>query len=107
MNWEITQNKEYILSGGAPIQLREMFEIMAKQLGVKNVFLSCPFPIAYIGAWIIYGISLKKIDFREKVQRLVEPRAYSHDEATRDFGFNPMPFEVGVREEIEQYKLRK
>lgn len=103
-NWETTQNKEYILSGKEPIQLRAMFEVMAKQLGVKNVFISCPYPIAYIGACVIYFLSFKKIDYREKVQRLVEPRAYSHEKATKDFGYHPVPFEVGVREEIKMYK---
>lgn len=104
MKWDITQNKEYILSGKEPIQLREMFEVMAKQLGVKNIFISCPYPIAYAGAWVIYLISLKKIDMREKVQRLVEPRAYSHEKATKDFGYNPVEFEVGVQEEIKRYQ---
>lgn len=104
MNWETTQNKEYILSGKEPIQLRTMFEVMAKQLGVKNVFISCPYPIAYAGACVIYFLTLKKIDYREKVQRLVEPRAYSHEKAMKDFGYHPVPFEVGVRKEIRMYK---
>ncbi len=107
MHWEITQNKEYILSGGAPIQLREMFQEMARQLGVKNTFVSCPFPVAYAGAWVIYLLSLKKIDMREKVQRLVEPRAYPHDLASADFGYAPAEFAEGVREEIEMYKKTK
>ncbi len=102
--WEITRNKEYILSGGAPIQLREMFQVIAYQLGVKNTYVSCPFVVAYIGSWMIYILSLKKIDFREKVQRLVEPRAYGHELATKDFGYCPAEFAVGVRDEIEMYK---
>lgn len=107
INWEITKNKEYILSGGTPIQLRDMFSVIAAQLGVKNIFVSCPYPIAYTGACLIYGITFKKIDMREKVQRLVEPRAYSHALATQDFGYSPANFEDGVREEIEMYKLSR
>lgn len=107
MNWKVTKNKEYILSGKEPIQLREMFEVMAKQLGVKNVFISCPYPIAYVGACVIYFLTFKKIDYREKVQRLVEPRAYSHEKATKDFEYHPVPFEVGVRKEIQMYKGSK
>lgn len=107
MNWKITKNKEYILSGKEPIQLREMFEVMAKQLGVKNVFISCPYPIAYAGACVIYFLTFKKIDYREKVQRLVEPRAYSYEKAERDFGYHPVSFDVGVREEIKMYKGSK
>lgn len=107
LNWNVTKNKEYILSGGAPIQLRDMFKIIAKQLGKKNIFISCPFPIAYAGAWMIYVLSVKKIDLREKVQRLVEPRAYPHDAAAQDFGFNPVEFDIGIRSEIEMYQASK
>lgn len=104
MKWDITKNKEYILSGKEPIQLREMFEVMARQLGVKNFYISCPYPIAYAGSCLIYALTLKKADYREKVQRLVEPRAYSHQKATEDFGYNPVGFGEGVREEIQMYK---
>lgn len=107
VKWDITKNKEYILSGKEPIQLRKMFEVMAKQLGVKNIFISCPYPIAYAGACLIYTLTLGKADYREKVQRLVEPRAYAHQKATEDFGYNPVGFEDGVREEITLYKAYK
>lgn len=107
LRWEFTKNKEYILSGGAPIQLREMFQEMAKQLGVKNIFISCPYPIAYMMAYLIYILSIKKLDIREKVQRLVEPRAYGHEMATKDFNYSPAIFRDGVRYEIEMYKKTK
>ena len=107
MHWDITKDKEYILSGKEPIQLRAMFEVMGKQLGVKNMFISCPYPIAYVGACLIYTLTLRKVDYREKVQRLVEPRAYSHQKATEDFGYDPVGFEDGVREEIALYKEYK
>ncbi len=105
--WDITKNKEYVLSGGKPIQLRQMFMEIAKQLGVKNKFISVPFWIAYSGAWLIYLLTFTKKDFREKVQRLVEPRAYSHELANQDFNYSPVCFAEGVKEEIEAYKLKK
>ncbi len=105
--WESTKNKEYILSGGEPIQLREMFIEIGRQLGVKNTFMSVPFWIAYTGAWIVYLLTFTKKDFREKVQRLVEPRAYPHDLAKIDFGYSPANFADGVAEEIEMYKATK
>lgn len=103
MNPEITADKDYILSGRNPILLIDMFKVIAKGLGVKNIFVSCPFPVAYAGAWVIYLLTVGKIDMREKVQRMVEPRAYPHETATKDFGYNPVCFEEGVQEEIEMY----
>lgn len=99
-----TATKEgYNLSGGRPIQLIDMFKTMAQQLGVKNTFVSVPFPIAYGLAWVLYLATLGQKDFREKVQRLVEPRTFDHTDATHDFGYCPLPFEEGVKGEVEEY----
>jgi len=60
MNPNICNNKDYVLSGGSPIELRQMFEEIAKNLGVKRSYISCPFCIAYFGAWIIYLLTFTK-----------------------------------------------
>ena len=99
-------SKDDVLSGGAPIQLIDIFKTLGRYLGVKNTFISCPYPIAYAGAWVVYALTFGRADFREKVQRMVEPRAYPHDEATRDFGYAPLPFEEGIQEEVEMYKRK-
>ena len=99
---EKAQNNDYNLSGGRPILLIDMFKVMAQKLGVKNRFINVPFGLAYSLSWVLYVCSFGKVDFREKVQRLVEPRVYSHEDATRDFGYHPVPFEEGV--EIEEFK---
>ncbi len=104
---EQTDGKDYILSGGAPIELREIFCELGRQLGVRNHFVSCPYPIAITGAWGLYLLSFGRKDFREKVQRMVEPRAYPHDAATRDFGYDPAVFPLGIRDEVAQYKRAK
>jgi len=104
MNPEKTDNKEYDLSGGKPILLIDIFKEIARQLGVKNTFISCPFPIAYAGACLVDALTLGKKIVREKVQRMVEPRAYSHDKAKEDFGYSPLEFKDGIKEEIKLYK---
>lgn len=104
---ENTFNKNYTLSGGEPISLREMLLQIGNCLGKKVHFVSCPFPVAYAGAWFIYVITLKKKDYREKVQRLCETRVYPHDEAKRDFGYAPRTFGVGIVYEVEEYKARR
>lgn len=103
MNPDKTNNKNYDLSGGKPILLIDIFQEIGKQLGVKNTFVSCPYVIAYVGAVCVYALTLGKKDFREKVQRMVEPRAYSHEEAAKDFGYAPLEFKDGIKEEIKLY----
>lgn len=103
INAEVCNNKDYILSGGAPIELREIFVQISKNLGVQKQFISCPYPIAYAGALTLYLLSFTKIDFREKVQRLCEPRTFNYDDARRDFGYSPRTFQEGVVQEVKDY----
>jgi len=107
MNREKCENNDYILSGKSPILLIDIFKIISTNLGVKNKYISIPFFIAYFGAWLIYLFSIMQVDFREKVQRLCEPRIFPHDDAIRDFGYAPMEFKKGIKEEVEEYKLKK
>lgn len=104
MNEEATINKDFDLSGKKPILLREMLEEIGVNLGKKVVFVSVPYPIAYVGAVVLYGLTIGKIDYREKVQRLCEPRAYSHALASEAFGYDPMAFEHGIVAEVKAYK---
>jgi nucleoside-diphosphate-sugar epimerase len=107
MHADVTRGKNYSLSGGAPIMLIDVFRTIAKQLGVRNRFVNVPFSVAYFGAWALYILTLGKIDFRERVQRLVEPRAFEHSEATRDFGYSPVNFSTGITHQITEYQASK
>lgn len=107
MNEQSTANKDFILSGGAPILLRDMLTEIGRNLGKKVRFVSCPFWIAYSGAWGIYGLTLKKKDYREKVQRLCESRTFSYQEAVAAFGYSPRTFQEGVKNEVVEYLKTK
>ena len=102
-NREKTMGKNYILSGKEPIELIDVFRTIERKLKKKNFYFSVPFPIAYFSALTLWAISLGKVDYRERVQRLVEPRIFSHDEASLDFGYAPLSFEDGVENEIKEY----
>lgn len=107
MNEEATANKDFNLSGGEPILLRDMLIEIGKNLGKKIKFISCPFWLAYLGACFVYALTLTKKDYREKVQRLCESRVYSHNEATQAFGYAPRTFQVGVIDEVKEYKEKQ
>ena len=106
MNESVTANHDYVLSGGAQIQLREMLCEIAKNLGKNTHFFSVAFPIAYFMALALYAVSFGKKDYREKVKRLVEPRVYDHDDATRDWGYSPRTFNEGIVDEVKEYMNR-
>lgn len=107
INHQATANKEYNLSGGKPIMLIDMLKTISGYLGKKPHFFSVPFPVAYFCACVVYYGSLTKVDYREKVQRMIEPRVFDYDAASRDFGYAPATFQDGVKDEVMQYMARK
>lgn len=100
---ENTSGHDYILSGGNSIDLRDICIVIGRNLGKKVRFVSVPYPIAYAGACGLWTISLGKIDYREKVQRLCEPRVFGHEEAKKDFGYDPVDFKTGIVDEVKEY----
>jgi len=106
VNEEETGGRDFILSGEQPILLRDVFIEIGKKLGKRVKFADHPFFFAYFGAVVIWILTFGKMDFREKVQRLCEPRAYPHEAATEAFGFSPRPFEIGISGEVEEYRRR-
>ena len=104
MNESTTVNKDFILSGGEPILLRDVLSEIGKHLGKRVLFISCPYWLAFFCAWAVYALTLKKKDYREKVQRLCEPRVFPHDDATNAFGYSPRTFQIGIVDEVKQYK---
>jgi len=94
---------EYILSGEKPITMLEAFKLISNNLGKKTTFISSPLGFGVIMARILKGITLGKIDYVERVQRMSEDRSFSHKEATADFGYQPESFEVGIAREVKEY----
>ena len=95
-------NGDYILSGEKPIMMIDMFKLISNTLGKKTVFVSVPLGFGEFLARILKAVTLGKVDYIEKVQRMGEDRSYPHDHATRDFGYNPMSFEEGLRIQVHQ-----
>jgi nucleoside-diphosphate-sugar epimerase len=94
---------EYILSGEKPITMLEAFKLISNNLDKKTTFISFPLSFGVIMARVLKGITLGKIDYVERVQRMSEDRSFSHKEATADFGYRPEPFEVGIAREVKEY----
>lgn len=97
------QRGDYILSGEKPMTMLEMFRQISSFLGKKTVFISVPLGLGVFMARCLKLCTFGKVDYIEKVQRMGEDRNFPHDAATNEFGYNPMPFEEGLRIEVEQY----
>ena len=96
-------NGDYILSGEKPISIMDLYRLISNYLGKKTKYFNIPLWEGLIIARMIKFLTLGKIDYIEKVQRMSEDRSFSHEAATRDFGYKPMPLEEGIKIEVEQY----
>jgi len=99
--------KAYDLSGDKPIKMIDILNLISRELNKKAVYISIPMGLGIFISKIFKWLSLGKFDVTEKVQRMGEDRSYSHEDASNDFGYNPMLFEDGIRIEVEQYKSKQ
>lgn len=88
MSPEQTSGKAYDLSGDKPIKMIEVFNLISQELGKKRTFVSVPLSVGVLVAKVLKALTLGKIDYVERVQRMGENRSYRHDDATRDFDYN-------------------
>lgn len=101
-NFDKLKKDEYIVSGNECMSLYEMFKILVELQGKKTKFINIPFPFANACVLLVYLLSFKKIDYREKLNRLTEDRAYPNDIFKVELGFNPKPFSERVLPLIKQ-----
>jgi dTDP-D-glucose 4,6-dehydratase len=108
MNPEKTDGKAYDLTGERPIKMIDVFKLISNELSKTTIYISIPLNVGVLIATSLKILTIGKIDFVEKIQRMGEDRSYSHDKATIDFGYRPMNFEKGIKIEVQQYlKKRK
>lgn len=50
--------------------------------------------------------SIGKKDYIERVQKMSEDRCFSHEDAKKDYGYNPESFESGIAREVKEYLSR-
>jgi hypothetical protein len=43
----------------------------------------------------------------EQVLRMREDKAFSHESAAKDFGYGPLSFQEGIREEVQEFLTGK
>ncbi len=92
----ISVKKEYNISGARALTYNEVIDLTAKALGKKVIKMHVPIKLSYNLLKVYEKVSKKPILKAEQVLRLNENKAFSHEEATADFGYNPLGFEEGI-----------
>lgn len=99
-----TQGKSYDLSGEKAIAVCELYKKISKCLGKTRLIISFPMWMCVLGVKVVKGLTKGKVDLIEKVLRMGEDRAYSHEAATKDFGYVPESFDTGaLKRECKEY----
>ena len=97
---DATIGKSYNIAGKAPLTYNQVIGAVASALGKRVWKLHLPYmPIVHMLQFT------ERMKFRlpikaEQVLRLNENKAFSYEEARRDFGFSPRSFEEGLQTEI-------
>jgi len=97
----ISIRKAYNISGAKPLTYNDVVDITAKALGKKVIKLHIPMKLSYNLLKFYEKLTSKPILKAEQVLRLNENKDFSHEEAKKDFGYNPLSFEEGIKKEIE------
>ena len=94
---------DYVVSGSRQLSLRELCSLIGIYLGKKTRFVNVPTMAVAGSMWLVKQATGGRVDYVEKALRLSEDRVFSHEKASRDFGFEPEPFEFGLKREVEEY----
>jgi uncharacterized protein YbjT (DUF2867 family) len=92
--------KTYDLSGAEPLTFNRLIIETLEALEITRPTFHVPVKPAALLFRVLEKIVPKPFLREEQVWRLVEDKSFSHEEATRDFGFDPRPFREGIREEV-------
>ena len=103
VNRNVTMNENYNLSGKTPITYRALIQTVSNKLSKNTILISLPLSFSIFAAKIYNKLTSKALISEEQVLRMQEDKAFPYVKATKDFGYKPIDFEEGIREEINLY----
>lgn len=99
---DIAIGKSYNIAGKAPLTYNQVIDTVASALGKRVWKLHMPYMPIVRALQFTERLRLRLPIKAEQVLRLNENKAFSYEEAQRDFGFGPRSFEEGIRTEISK-----
>ncbi len=104
LNKPSIKNKSYCLSGGSILSYRNILFLIASIVNPKIKFIFIPYRLSLV-LGVIYCFFCKLLVKTpqisvEQLRRLNEDKSYSYKDAQDDFGYKPISFEEGIKDEI-------
>jgi uncharacterized protein YbjT (DUF2867 family) len=97
---DATIGKSYNIAGKAPLTYNQVIDTVASTLGKRVWKLHLPYMPIVRMLQFTERMKLRLPIKAEQVLRLNENKAFSYEEAQRDFGFSPRSFEDRIRAEM-------
>jgi len=99
-----TINRQFNISGAAPLTYKDVVHLTAQALDrrVQRFHIPASPMVGFLQFLEHLGIILPIK--AEQVLRLNEDKAFSHEDAAEVFGYTPMAFEQGIREEVALFR---
>ena len=101
---EVSVGRAYDLPGARPLPYRDLVRVCAAAVGRRARLVHLPIEPVYRGLALAERAGMRLPVDSGQVLRLREDKAYPYEEASRDLGYSPLPFEEGV--ELEVRRLR-
>ena len=102
LNNSKTYNKIYNIAGKEPIEYNRMLEIVRNKLKKRFIVIRVPIRPAKFLISIYAAISKNPSLTPGQIERMSVDKAYSYEEAARDFNFSPLSFEEGIEKLIKE-----
>lgn len=93
---DVTIRKSYNIAGKAPLTYNQVIDTVASALGKRVWKLHLPYMPIVHALQLTERLRLRMPIKAEQVLRLNETKAFSYEDAQRDFGFSPRSFEEGI-----------
>ena len=99
-----THHQSYNIGGGQTLSYNELVKSAKRALGKAPRVVHIPSRPAALAAKVAKRTGLPSPVSEEQILRLAEDKAYSLQEAQTDFGYQPRPFDEGVKREVALMK---
>ncbi|GAB4401242.1 MAG: NAD-dependent epimerase/dehydratase family protein [Anaerolineales bacterium] len=104
---DISIGKNYNIAGKAPLTYNQVIDTVASALGKRVWKLHLPYMPIVRMLQFTERMKIRLPIKAEQVLRLNENKAFSYEEAQRDFGFSPRSFEEGIGVEAAEVRRTK
>ena len=99
-----TIKRQFNISGAAPVSYKDVVRLTAQALGRRVQRFHIPARLIVTALQVSERLGITLPIKAEQVLRLNEDKAFSHAEAAEAFGYSPMDFEQGIRQEVALFR---